>query len=59
MTALDFFDQVTDTYGADSEVLYSPEIDTHGIEITELKVQISDEEREALQIIVDLSVFQI
>ena len=46
-------DQVPDTYGADSEVSYSPDIDTHGIEISELEVQISDEEREACQIMVD------
>ena len=53
LSALDFFDQVPDTYGEDSEVSYSPEIDVHGIEVSELEVQISDEEREALQIMVD------
>ena len=36
LTALDFFDQIPDTYGADSEVSYSPKIDAQGIEISEL-----------------------
>ena len=46
--SIDFFDQVPDTYGEDSEISYSPEIDVHGTEVSELKVQISDEERETL-----------
>ena len=53
LSALDFFDHVPDTYGIDDEVSYSPEIDVHGIEVSELEVQISDEEREALQNIVN------
>ena len=56
LTALDFFDDVTDLYGADDEPSYSPysdEQDNEGVEIPEIDVHLTDENGEHLQALID------
>ena len=57
LTALDFFDVVTNLYGADDEPSYSPysdeQDDDEGIEIPEIDVHLTDEHWEHLQALID------